>query len=79
MQEGKGKKGKRKALVVVQVAPPRDDLPEYTTADYFEESKREREEDAEGFRMVKKGPAFIDDDDDDFGPGDYSEPTQPAK
>lgn len=40
----------------------RSDMPEYTTADFIEESKRE-EEQADGYRVVKKGPKFEDMDD----------------
>ena len=68
VQESKGKKGKKKALGVLQDVAPREDLPEYTTADFVEESKREQEEDADGFRIVKKGPVFMDDDDEDDSP-----------
>lgn len=50
---------------MVQDVEPRNDLPEYTTADFVEESKRE-EDDADGFRVIKKGPVFNEDDYDDL-------------
>lgn len=60
IQENKGKKGKKKAVgVIVSEQEPRYDLPEYSTADFIEESKRE-EEVNDGFRVVKKGPRFDD-------------------
>ena len=47
-------------------------MPEYTTADFIEESKRE-EEQADGYRVVKKGPKF--EDMDDFEQSLYVLPT----
>lgn len=55
------KKGKKKALGVISEAVARDDLPDYSTKDFLEESKRE-EEDKDGFRVIKKGPQFDEDE-----------------
>lgn len=60
--KGGGKKGKKKVLGVVSEVEVRSDMPEYTTADFIEESKRE-EEQSDGYRVVKKGPKFEDMDD----------------
>ena len=43
--------------VVVSEVEVRDDLPEYSTADFIEESKREEEQN-DGFKKVKKGHKF---------------------
>ena len=63
VQESKGKKGKKKMVGVISETVARPDIPEYTTEDFIEDSKREKEREDQ-FKVVTRGPRFDDYDDE---------------